>query len=137
MRASISKRTGVTLLLAAAGASLVVGIADLRTSQRILADGVTTRARVTGKHTERHRSWTHRYVDLEFGTAAGGVVSARDRVTSALYERVKAGDTMTVRYLPSDPDKHLLGAATGRDTFMLWMAGLWLILGGVYLLFGT
>ena len=82
-----SKRTGVALLLAAAGVSLAVGIADLR--------------------------------------------------TSVLYERVKVGDTITVRYLRAEPDVHALGATARQDTFMLWIAGLWLVLSGVYWLFGT
>jgi hypothetical protein len=131
------KRTGVVLLLAAAGVSLVVGIADLRTSERLLANGVTTRARVSGKHAERSRSWTHRYIDIDYKTTEGQSISAREDVARALYERVKVGDTITVRYLPAEPDVHSLGRTARRDTFMLWIAGLWLVLAGVYSLFGS
>jgi len=126
----------VALLLAAAGVSLAVGIADLRTSL-MLAEGAVTTARVSGKHAERSRSWTHRYVNIEYRTSAGQIIRARDDVSSALYERVKVGDTITVRYLRAEPDVHSLGSAARRDTFMLWIAGLWLVLGCVYWLFGT
>ena len=134
---AFSKRTGVTLLLAAASVSLVVGIADLRTSERLLADGLTTRARVSRKHAERSRSWTHRYIYIEYESAVGKSISARDDVARALYDRIRVGDTITVRYLPTEPDVHALGATPRRDTFMLWIGGLWLVLAGVYWLFGT
>jgi len=131
-----SKRTGVALLLAAAGVSLAVGIADLRTSL-LLADGPVTKARVSGKHVERSRSWQHHYLDIEYRTAVGQIISARDDVSPARYERVKVGDTITVRYLRAEPDVHALGATARQDTFMLWIAGLWLVLSYVYWLFGT
>ena len=67
----------------------------------------------------------------------GQIISARDDVSRGLYERVKVGDTITVRYLRSEPDVHALGATARQDTFMLWIAGLWLVLSGVYWLFGT
>jgi hypothetical protein len=133
----LRKRTGVALLLAAAGVSLAVGIADLRTSQRLIASGVAARARVSGKHAERSRSWTHRYIDIEYQTADGQNIGARDGVARALYDRIRVGDTITVRYLPAEPDVHALGSTARRDTFMLWIAGLWLVLAGVYSLFGS
>lgn len=132
----LRKRTGVALLLAAAGISCAVGIADLRTSQRLIAAGMTTRAGVTGKHIERSRHSQHRYIDIEYTTAAGQV-RGRDDIASALYERLKVGDTIAVRYLPAHPDVHAIGATTRLDTFMLWFAGLWIVLAGVYWLFGT
>jgi hypothetical protein len=134
---AFSKRTGVALLLAAAAISLAVGIANLRTSQRLIANGLISRARVSGKHAERSRSWTHRYIDIEYQTAVGESISARDDVARALYDFVRVGDTITVRYLPAEPDVHALGATARRDTFMLWIAGLWLVLTGVYWLFGS
>ena len=67
----------------------------------------------------------------------GQIISARDDVSRALYERVKAGDTITVRSLRAKPDVHALGATARQATFMLWSAGLWLVLSGVYWLFGT
>jgi hypothetical protein len=134
---AFTKRTGVALLLAAAGVSFALGIANLHTSERLLADGLTTRARVSGKHAERSRSWTHRYIDIEYRTTEGQSINARDDVARALYDRIRVGDTITVRYLPAEPDVHALGATARRDTFMLWIGGLWLVLAGVYWLFGT
>ena len=132
----LRKGTGVALLLAAAGVSFAVGIADLRTSQ-LLAEGLVTTARVSGKHVERSRSWKHHYLDIEYRTAVGQTISARDDVSGALYERVRVGDTITVRYLRAEPDVHALGRTPRPDTFMLWLSGLWLVLSGVYWLFGT
>jgi Protein of unknown function (DUF3592) len=131
-----SKRTGVALLLTAASVSLAVGIADLHTSQ-LLAEGLVTTARVSGKHVERRRSWKRHYMDIEYRTAVGQVINARDDVSRALYERVKVGDTITVRYLRAEPDVHALGRTARPDTFMLWIAALLLVLSGVYWLFGT
>ena len=135
-RRGISKRTGVVSLLAAAAVSFVVGIADLRKSERLRADGLLTTARLSGKHTERSRSWRHHYLDIEYHTATGQIVSARDDVAVNVYDRVKIGDTISVRYLPSEPDVHAIGATVRRDTFMLWMAGLCIALTGIYALFG-
>ena len=131
------KVTGVALLLAAAGVSLAVGVTDLRTSQLLAAEGLVTRASVSGKHVERNRSWKHHYLDIEYRTGVGQIISARDDVSRALYDRVKVGDTITVRYLRAEPDVHALGRTASPDTFMLWLAGLWLVLSGVYWLFGT
>jgi len=131
-----ARALGVALLLAAAGVSFAVGIADLRTSQ-LLAEGLVRTARVSGKHVERSRSWKHHYVDIEYRTSAGQIIRARDDVSSALYDRVKVGDTITVRYLRAEPDVHALGRTPRPDTFMLWLAFLWLVLSGVYWLFGT
>jgi Protein of unknown function (DUF3592) len=100
------------------------------------AHGVLTRARLSGKHVERRRSWRQHYIDIEYRTATGETISAREDVAPALYQRVRVGDTISVRYLPADPDVHALGATARSDTLMLWMAGLWFVLAGVYLLFG-
>jgi uncharacterized protein DUF3592 len=135
-RRGISKRTGMAILVGAAGISLVMGIADLRTSQRLDSDGQVTSARVLGKHIERRRSSRQNLLDIEYRTAAGEVVGAQHDVASALHDRVKVGDTITVRYLASDPDVHALGSRARLDTLKLWMAGGWLLLAGVYLLFG-
>jgi hypothetical protein len=134
---AFGKRTGVVLLLAAAAISLAVGIVNLRTSQRLIADGLISRARVFGKHAERSRSWTRRYVDIQYQTTDGQTISTRDDVARALYDRIRVSATITVRYLPDEPDVHTLGATARRDTFMLWIAGLWLVLAGVYWMFGT
>ena len=137
MRSGINKETGVILLLAAAAVSCAVGIANLHTSEQLRAVGQAVRARVVGKHVERHRSRWRRYLDIEYRTAAGQVVNARDDVARALHDRVRVGDTVSIRYLPADPDVHALGASPRRDTFMLWLAGLWLVLAGVYWRFGS
>ena len=135
-RRGISKRTGLVILLAAAAVSFAVGIADLRKSERLRADGLLTKARLSGKHTERSRSSRHHYLDIEYQTATGQIVSARDDVGASFYDRVKIGDTISVRYLPAEPDVHAIGATVRRDTFMLWIAGLWIALTGIYALFG-
>jgi hypothetical protein len=127
----------MALLLAAAGVSLAVGIADLRTSQLLAAEGLVATARVSGKHSERSRRRTNRYLDIEYRTTSGQIISARDDVSRALYERVRVGDTMSVRYLQAEPDVHALGATTRQDTLMLWFAGLLLVVCGMYWFFGT
>jgi hypothetical protein len=50
---------------------------------------------------------------------------------------VHVGDTISIRYLPVDPEVHALGASPRRDSFMVWIAGLWLALAGVYWRFGS
>jgi hypothetical protein len=126
----------MAILLGAAGISLVMGIADLRTSQRLNTDGQVASARVLAKHIERRRSSRRNLLDIEYRTATGQVVGAQHDVASALYDRMKVGDTMSVRYLADDPDAHALGSRARLDTLKLWMAGLWFVLAGVYALFG-
>ncbi len=126
----------MALLLGAAGISLVLGIADVRTSQRLSTDRQVTSARILEKRIERHRSSRYNLLDIEYRTAAGHVVSAQHDVASTLYDRVKVGDTIRVRYLADDPAVHLLGSRARLDTLKLWMAGGWLLLAGIYLLFG-
>ena len=101
-RRGFSKRIGMAILLSAAGMSLVLGIADLRTSQRLKTDGQVASARILGKHIERSRSSRENVLDIEYRTAAGQVISAQHDVASTLYDRVKVGDTISVRYLAAD-----------------------------------
>lgn len=117
--------------------SCAVGFANLHTSDRLRVDGQVARARVVGKHVERQRSWWHRYLDIEYRTSSGQVLNARHDVARALYDRVAVGDTISIRYLPVDPEVHALGASPRRDSFMVWIAGLWLALAGVYWRFGS
>src|SRR5262245_25252185 len=135
-RRSFSKRTGMAILLGAAVISLGMGITDLRTSQRLSTDGQVTSARILKKHIERSRSSRANLVDIEYRTAAGQVINAQHDVASTLYDSVKVGDTMSVRYLAVDPAVHMLGSRARLDTLKLWMAGGWLLLSGIYLLFG-
>ena len=137
MRSGISKKTGIILLLAAAAVSCAVGAANLHTSEQLRADGRAVRARVVGKHVERHRSRWRRHLDIAYRTVAGQVINARDDVAPALHDRVRVGDSVSIRYLPSDPAVHALGSSPRRDTFMLWIAGLWLVLAAVYWRFGS
>jgi hypothetical protein len=69
-------------------------------------------------------------------TAAGQVISAQHDVASTPCDRVKVGDTISVRYLAADPSVHMLGSRARLETLKLWMAGGWLLLAGIYLLFG-
>ena len=135
-RRGFSKRTGMAILVGAAGISLVLGIADLRTSQRLSTDGQVTSARILEKHIERSRSSRKNLLDIEYRTAAGQVIGAQHDVASTLYDRVKVGETISVRYLAADPAVHMLGSRARLDTLKLWMAGGWLLLAGIYLLFG-
>ena len=129
----ISKRTGVGILLAAFVISLAVGIADLRKSERLRKHGLVTKARLAAKQS---RTTKHHYIDIEYRTATGQIVSARDDVSASLHNRMKIGDTISVRYLPTQPDVHALGSTPRRDTFMLWLAGMWVFLTFLYVLFG-
>ena len=77
--------------LAGRSPTCAVGIANLHTSDRLRVDRQVARARVVGKHIERHRSWWHRYLDIEYRTSAGQVIKARDDVARQLYDRVDVG----------------------------------------------
>ncbi len=135
-RRGVSKPIGMAILLGAAVISFVMGIADLRTSQRLNSAGQVTAARILAKRIERSRSSRHNLLDIEYRTPAGQVVSAQHDVASTLYDRVKVGDTISVRYLAADPSVHELGSRARLNTLTLWMAGLWLVLAAVYYLFG-
>jgi uncharacterized protein DUF3592 len=131
------KSFGVASMLVASGVMLVWGLVDLRTSQRLAAEGLLTRARVVGKHVERARRSIRQYVDVEYATNDGQIVRESSRISQAFYERVKAGDTVNVHYLPGDPTVHALGRTVQADYGVLLIGLLFLILGGIYHLFGT
>lgn len=130
--ASRTKTILVAILLIAVGFSLVRGYLDLRVSRRLAAEGVSTTARVVGKHIDRTPGrWggtRSHYLDVEYRTSTGQVLAQRDWVSESRYQRATPGDVLQVHYLPSDPAVHALGATVQPDHFWLLMGlGLFLI----------
>jgi len=121
----------VVVMLIAVGFCLTRGLLDLRASRRLAAEGVATTARVVGKHTELHpglHSGTYvHYLDVEYRTRAGQVLTQHDRVSERWYRRAMPGDRVPAHYLPGDPALHALGATVHPDFR-------WLLMGLVFLL---
>ncbi len=139
--ASRTKTVLVAILLIAVGFSLVRGYLDLRVSRRLAAEGVSTTARVVGKHIDRRPGrWggtRSHYLDVEYRTSTGQVLAQRDWVSESRYQRATPGDVMRVHYLPSDPAVHTLGATVQLDYFWFLMGLVLFLITAVYCLFGS
>src|SRR5262245_263802 len=98
------KSMGVAFMCATGAVLSVLGFIDLRTSQRLAAEGVRTSARVVGMHTKKTRHSTRHYLQVEYRTSDGEVVKAADRVSADRYRRATVGEAVTVNYLPNDPE---------------------------------
>jgi hypothetical protein len=92
----------------------VVGILDLRETQRVLAEGELARGKVTGRHRSAGKS-TNYSLDVEFQTRAGVRVRLTEDVGTSRYERTKPGDIVPLHYLPSDPSVMKIGAKPQLD----------------------
>jgi Protein of unknown function (DUF3592) len=130
-----SKTFGLGLILTVGGVFLVVGILDLRETQRALAEGELARGKVTGRHMSGGKS-RHYSLDVEFQTRAGVPVRLTESVGRSRYERTKPGDTVPLHYLPSDPSVMKIGAKPQIDPQGFIMSLSSFIVAGVYYLLG-
>ena len=85
---SVRKKTTALVAMAAVTVfALVRGGFDLRTSQRLAAEGLVTPGRITGQHAEprsgRSAGLNRYLVDVEYQTQAGQLLSGQDEVTAA------------------------------------------------------
>ena len=130
-----SKTFGSALFLTVGGVFLVVGILDLRETQRVLAEGELARGKVTGRHRSGGKS-TNYSLDVEFQTRAGVRVRLTESVGRGRYERTKPGDTVPLHYLPSDPSVMKIGAKPQLDPRGFIGSLSFFIVAGVYYLLG-
>ena len=129
-----SKTFGSALFLTVGGVFLVVGVLDLRETQRVLAEGELARGKVTGRHRSGSRSTSHS-LDVEFQTRAGVRVRLTESVGRSRYERTKPGDTVPLHYLPSDPSVTKIGAKPQLDPRgFIGSLGSFIVAGVLYLL---
>ena len=127
-----SKAFGSALFLTVGGVFLVVGILDLRETQRLQAEGELARGKVIGRHwSARGRPYS---LDVELQTRADVRVTLAESVGRGRYERTKPGDTVPLHYLPSDPSVMKIGAKPQPDPVWFVMSlGLFIAAGGYYL----
>ena len=130
-----SKTFGSEIFLTVGGVFLVVGILDLRETQRVLAEGELAKGKVTGRHRSGGRS-TNYSLDVEFQTRAGVRVRLTEDVGRSRYERTKPGDTVPLHYLPSDPSVMKIGAKPQLDPRGFIGSLSSFIVAGVYYLLG-
>ncbi len=128
-----SRTFQLALMLAIGGVLLAVGIADLRETQRLRADGEFARAKVTGRHKSGGKSRSY-YLDVEFQSRGGQLVALTESVSRGRYERTKPGDTVPLHYLLSDPSVMKIGAKPQPDTSWFIMSlGAFIVTGTYYL----
>jgi hypothetical protein len=128
-----SKTFGSALFLTVGGVFLVVGILDLRETQRLLAEGELARGKVIGRHWSGRKSRPYS-LDVELQTRAGARVTMAESVGRGRYERTKPGDTVPLHYLPSDPSVMKIGAKPQPDPVWFVMSlGLFIAAGAYYL----
>jgi predicted Zn-dependent protease len=130
-----STTSRLALFLTIGGVLLVVGILDLRETQRLLAEGELTRGKVTARHRSGGRSMNYS-LDVEFQTRAGARLRSTEDVGASRYDRTKPGDTVLLRYLSSDPSVMKIGARPELDPRGFIMSLGTFIIGGMFYLFG-
>ncbi len=85
-------------------------------TQGVEAQAVITNPQVTGtRSTGTDTSGRTYRVGYDFETREGEVIQGRTPVSPGFFGRVSAGDTVTIRYLPDDPERVLVdrGDASG------------------------
>jgi Cu/Ag efflux protein CusF len=127
-----SKTFGSAIFLTVGGVFLVVGILDLRETQRLRAEGELARGKVIGRHWyPRGRPYS---LDVELLTRAGVRVTLAESVGRGRYERTKPGDTVPLHYLPSDPSVMKIGAKPQPDPVGFFMSlSAFIMAGAIYL----
>jgi Cu/Ag efflux protein CusF len=126
-----SKTFGSAIFLTVGGVFLVVGILDLRETQRLQAEGELARGKIIGRHWyPRGRPYS---LDVELQTRAVRVTLA-ESVGRGRYERTKPGDTVPLHYLPSDPSVMKIGAKPQPDPVGFFMSlCAFIMAGAIYL----
>lgn len=129
-----SKAFGPAVFLIFGSVLLVVGILDLRETQRLLAEGELARGKVTGRHRSAGRSM-HYSLDVEYQTRAGVRFRSTEEVGTSRYERTKPGDTVPLRYLSNDPSVMKIGTRPQLDPrgFVMSLSA-FILAGVIYLL---
>jgi len=127
-----SKAFGSAVFLIVGGVFLVVGILDLRETQRLQTEGELARGKVIGRHwSARGRPYS---LDVELQTRAGVRVTLAESVGRGRYERTKPGDTVPLHYLTSDPSVMKIGAKPQPDPVGFFMSlCAFIMAGAIYL----
>ena len=115
----------------------VIGWVIIGQANRMDREGVETVAVVTARNirTETQRDGdrvTRYYVSYRFSPTSDQTVEARQSVSRTTYNAVEVGQSVTVRYLPSDPGVNQLASeGSGRGGGMIFgILGLLLLLVG-------
>jgi hypothetical protein len=106
-RKAVPMWVGTIFVLAGTLASLG-SIGEWRAAQRFEREAVTARAAVIGTSLEaasRDGNRSTRYLlTYRFATPSGGEVEQSEEIPVEIWETLAAGDELTVRYLPEDPE---------------------------------
>ena len=130
-----SRMFGLVTIMTIGAVLLVIGLLDLRETQLLRAEGVSTRGTVTGRHRSGGKSNSH-YLDVEFQSGDGRRVALTESVSRGRYDRTKPGDTVPLHYLPGDPTVMRIGARPTPDNFWFFASALSFVFAAVYVLFG-
>jgi len=105
----------VILFLLAVAIAYFVGGGIVRADEAARS-GITTNAILTdGYSSTSNKGLTSYYIDYEF-KIAGQIYNRHVLIDSSLYDRVSIGDTVSINYLPSDPDISVLTGDDKDDT---------------------
>lgn len=117
----------------------VAGYHDLRDSKRLAAEGKSTVGKVTHHYSYKPRRGSRKYyVTVAFETDKKEGLEQEVRVSSSTYDHATGSGTVTVHYLPSDPEVMQAGSkielqygglVTGLLIF-IFSAGTWIFYRG-------
>ncbi len=129
----LKRYAAVTILLVVGSYLIGDGSRELRNSWRLSHEGRTTTGKVFDNSTFRSERNTAYYLSVEFQVGKGLTLREKIEVSSGVYLKAIGSGTVTVHYLPSDPDICVAGD-TVSIRFGTLLAGLGIFLAGVHLL---
>jgi hypothetical protein len=128
------KRYAVVTMLLVVGSYLIGdGARELRNSWRLSHEGRTTTGKVFDNSTFRSERNTTYYLSVEFQAGKGLTLREKFEVSGGVYLKAIGSGTVTVHYLPYNPDICVAGD-TVSIRFGWLLGGLGIFLAGVHVL---
>src|SRR6185503_2578033 len=130
---TLKRYVAIVVCLLFGGFLIADGWKELRNSWRLSREGRSVQGKVVDNETFQWKRDTTYYLSAEFKTADGIVHRKRLEVSSGVYYKGLDAGTVTVHYLPADPDICVAGDRVPLR-FLWLLAGLGIFAAGLYLI---
>ena len=128
----LKRYAAIAILLLFGGFLAAEGWKELRNSWRLSREGRSTTGKVFDNSAYRYKSSTTYFLSVEFKTEDGSVHRKSLAVSAGVYDKGLAAGTVTVHYLPSDPEICVAGDSV-PIRFGWLLSGLGIFLTGLFL----